>query len=49
MQDENQQGNEANTDPVEAAAVAEATPAQAEEQRAPEQPHGRGPRGTSRS
>ena len=31
MQDENQQGNEANTDPVEAAAVAEAAPAQAEQ------------------
>src|SRR5881394_2476684 len=49
MQDENQQGNEANTDPVEAAAVAEATPAQAEQAPA-EQPHqaeprGRGPRG----
>jgi small subunit ribosomal protein S5 len=37
MQDENQQGNEANTDPVEAAAVAEATPAQAEQPKA-EQP-----------
>jgi len=37
MQDENQQGNEANTDPVEAAAEAEATPAQAEEQRVEEQ------------
>jgi small subunit ribosomal protein S5 len=37
MQDEKQQGNEANTDPVEAAAVAEATPAQAE-QAAPEAP-----------
>jgi small subunit ribosomal protein S5 len=52
MQDEKQQGNEANTDPVEAAAVAEATPAQAE-QAAPEAPaeaappehRGRGPRG----
>jgi len=55
MQDEKQQGNEANTDPVEAAAVAEATPA---EQAAPEAPaeaapaeaappehRGRGPRG----
>ena len=30
MQDENQQTNEANTDPVEAAQVVEATPAQAE-------------------
>ena len=38
MQDENQT-NEANTDPVEVAAVAEATPAQPEEHR------GRGPRG----
>jgi len=37
MQDENQQSNEANTDVVEAAAVAEETPAQAEEQQA-EQP-----------
>jgi small subunit ribosomal protein S5 len=37
MQDENQQGNEANTDPVEAAAEAEATPAQAEEQQVEEQ------------
>src|SRR3954453_5499566 len=46
MQDENQQNNEANTDPVEAAAVAEATPAQAEQQtQRPDQPHGRGPRG----
>jgi len=54
MQDENQQGNEANTDPTEAAAVAEATPAQAEEQQqpaeaaveaAPAEPRGRGPRG----
>src|SRR3954454_15350163 len=50
MQDENQQGNEANTDPVEAAAVAEATPAQAEEkqvepQAPPEEHRGRGPRG----
>src|SRR3954454_1137617 len=50
MQDENQQGNEANTDPVEAAAVAEATPAQAEEkqvepQAPPEEPRSRGPRG----
>ena len=46
MQDENQQTNEANTDPQEAAAVAEATPAQAEEQQQPQQaPHGRGPRG----
>src|SRR4029079_2152104 len=44
MQDENQQTNEANTDPVEAAQVAEATPAQAEEQPV-EQPQGRGPRG----
>src|SRR5438309_11838933 len=39
MQDENQQTNAANTDPQEAAAVAEATPAQPEEHR------GRGPRG----
>jgi small subunit ribosomal protein S5 len=39
MQDENQQTNEANTDPVEAAAVAEAAPVQPEEHR------GRGPRG----
>jgi small subunit ribosomal protein S5 len=39
MQDENQQTNEANTDPAEVAAVAEATPAQPEEHRA------RGPRG----
>jgi small subunit ribosomal protein S5 len=46
MQDENQQTNEANTDPQEAAAVAEATPAQAEEQQQPQAaPHGRGPRG----
>jgi len=48
MQDENQQTNEANTDPKEAAAVAEATPAQAEERQTeqPQQaPHGRGPRG----
>jgi len=49
MQDEKQQTNEANTDPVEAAAVAEATPAQAEEPQVeqPQQqpPHGRGPRG----
>jgi small subunit ribosomal protein S5 len=57
MQDENQQGNEANTDPVEAAAVAEATPAQAEQaapeapveaapaEAAPAEPRGRGPRG----
>ena len=55
MQDENQQGNEANTDPTEAATVAEATPAQAEEQQqqpveaaveaAPVEPRGRGPRG----
>ena len=42
--------NEANTDPKEAAAVAEATPAQAEEQQVQqpvhaEQPRGRGPRG----
>lgn len=48
MQDENQT-NEANTDPQEAAAVAEATPAQAGEQAPaqPEerQPRGRGPRG----
>jgi small subunit ribosomal protein S5 len=36
MQDEKQQTNEANTDPVEAAAVAEATPAQAEEVKAEE-------------
>ena len=42
MQDENQQTNEANADPVETAAVAEATPAQAQE---PHQPQGRGPRG----
>jgi small subunit ribosomal protein S5 len=34
MQDENQQTNEANTDPVEAAAVAEGTPAQAEQPQA---------------
>ena len=47
MQDENQQTNEANADTVEAPAVAEATPVQAEEQQAeqPQQPHGRGPRG----
>jgi len=46
MQDEKQQTNEANTGPVEAAQVAEATPAQAEEQQPPQQaPHGRGPRG----
>src|SRR5260221_5356303 len=46
MQDENQQTNEANADPQEAAAVAEATPAQAEEQQQPQAaPHGRGPRG----
>jgi small subunit ribosomal protein S5 len=48
MQDEKQQSNDANTDPQEAAAVAEATPAQAEEQQAGEQqqqPRGRGPRG----
>ena len=45
MQDENQQTKEANTDPLEAAPVAEATPAQAEEQQQPQQPHGRGPRG----
>ena len=44
MLDENQQSNEANTDPQEAAAVAEATPAQAEQQQA-DQPRGRGPRG----
>src|SRR4029078_13041754 len=37
MQDENQQANEANTDPTEVAPVAEATPAQAEEHQA-EQP-----------
>ena len=37
MQDENQQGNEANTDPKEVAEVAEATPAQAEEKQV-EQP-----------
>jgi small subunit ribosomal protein S5 len=34
MQDENQQTNDANTDPVEAAAVAEGTPAQAEQPQA---------------
>src|SRR5437868_11319691 len=46
MQDENQKTNEANIDPQEAAAVAEATPAQAEEQQQPQAvPHGRGPRG----
>ena len=51
MQDENQQSNEANTDVVEAATVAEATPPQAEEQQQQaeqpqhEQPQGRGPRG----
>src|SRR5689334_11032205 len=50
MQDEKQQSNEANTDVVEAAQVAEATPAQAEEQQVEpqverEQPQGRGPRG----
>src|SRR5260221_13636102 len=46
MQDENQQTGEANTDPQEAATVAEATPAQAEEQQQPQAaPHGRGPRG----
>jgi small subunit ribosomal protein S5 len=46
MHDENQQTNEANTDPVEAAQVVEATPAQAEAQQQPaEQPQGRGPRG----
>jgi small subunit ribosomal protein S5 len=48
MQDENQT-NEANTDMVEAPAVAEATPVQAEGQQAEqpqaEQPQGRGPRG----
>src|SRR6478672_405563 len=46
MADENQT-NEVNTDPKEAAAVAEGTPAQAEEQQPQriEQPHGRGPRG----
>src|SRR6476646_10467613 len=48
MQDENQT-NEANTDTVEAPAVAEATPVQAEGQQAEqpqaEQPQGRGPRG----
>jgi small subunit ribosomal protein S5 len=43
MQEENQT-NEANTDPVEAAQVAEATPAQAQEQQV-EQPQGRAPRG----
>jgi small subunit ribosomal protein S5 len=43
MQDENQT-NEVNTNPQEAAAVAEATPVQAEQQQ-PQQPHGRGPRG----
>ena len=42
MQDENQT-NEANTEPTEAAAVAEATPAQAEGQQ--HAPQGRGPRG----
>jgi small subunit ribosomal protein S5 len=36
MQDDKQQTNDANTDPVEAAAVAEATPAQAEEVKAEE-------------
>ena len=57
MQDEKQQTNEANTDPQEAAAVAEATPAQAEQpvteapaeatptESAPAEPRGRGPRG----
>jgi small subunit ribosomal protein S5 len=44
MQDENHT-NEANTEPTQAAAVAEATPAQAEEQQPQQQPHGRGPRG----
>jgi small subunit ribosomal protein S5 len=43
MADENQT-NEVNTDPKEAAAVADATPAQAEEQQQ-QQPQGRGPRG----
>src|SRR5437764_15482712 len=43
MQDENQT-NEANTEPTEAAAVVEATPAQAEQPQA-ERPQGRGPRG----
>jgi len=42
MSDENQT-NEVNTDPKEAAVVAEAPPAQAEEQQQPQQ--GRGPRG----
>src|SRR5260221_13522833 len=46
MQDENQQTGEANPEPQEAATVAEATPAQAEEQQQPQAaPHGRGPRG----
>ena len=52
MQDENQQTNEATTEPAEAAAVAEETPAQAEATPAPAEeqpqqqaPRGRGPRG----
>jgi small subunit ribosomal protein S5 len=45
MADENQT-NEVNTNPVEAAAVVEATPAQAEEQQQqPQRPESRGPRG----
>ena len=51
MQDENQQNNEAGTEPTEAPAVAEAPPAPAEQAQAEqpvqaeEQPRGRGPRG----
>jgi small subunit ribosomal protein S5 len=44
MQDENQT-NEVNTDPQEAAAAAEAAPPAQAEQQQPQQPHGRGPRG----
>src|SRR6478735_4578608 len=44
MADENQT-NEVNTDPKEAAVVAEAPAAQAEEQQQPQQPQGRGSRG----
>src|SRR6185503_7846634 len=44
MQDEKQQTNEANSDPAEAAAVAEASPAPAEAQPVEQRP-GRGPRG----
>jgi len=44
MQEEKQQTNEANSDPAEAAAVAEASPAPAEAQPVEQRP-GRGPRG----